>query len=152
MVASGPFAMGPALAGTSARRTAPRSNFTPIALQGPGGTTRLGAGLTKSAAPSLGVKRESGQENDLGGTAEGRRKVESDEEEAYSEPDEGVEIIDMDNVRTMDWMAPESLKKDKSLSKKKKTKKEERVDDEKGKGAPLLSLRCVHELTYFRRG
>ncbi|TCD69616.1 hypothetical protein EIP91_006841 [Steccherinum ochraceum] len=133
MVASGPFAMGPALAGTSARRTAPRSNFAPIAPGGRDGTARLGANLTKSAAPSLGVKREPGQENVLGDTAEERKKADSDEDEMYSDADEGVEIIDMDHVRTMDWMAPESLKKEKSAGKK-KLKLEPPPDDVKGKG------------------
>ncbi|KAH8093816.1 RNA polymerase III RPC4-domain-containing protein [Cristinia sonorae] len=135
MVASGPFAMGPAMAGTSARRTAPRSNFTPIVPQGPGGASKLGAGLTKSSAPSLGVKREPGQENVLAGGSEGRRKAESDEEEVYSDPDEGVEIIDMNHVRTMDWMAPESLKKDKIVGKKKKLKEEPK--NLKGKGTAV---------------
>ncbi|GJE90981.1 RNA polymerase III RPC4-domain-containing protein [Phanerochaete sordida] len=121
MTASGPFAMGPALAGTSARRTAPRSNFTPIVPQGPGGASRLGAGLTQTEAPTIGVKREPG----VPGTKEKERKVEEDEAEAYSDPDEGVEIVDMENVRTMDWMAPESLRKEKKPSKKKKVKAEE---------------------------
>ena len=53
------------------------------------------------------------------------RGVEEDEAEAYSDPDEGVEIVDMENVRTMDWMAPESLRKEKNPSKKKKVKAEE---------------------------
>jgi DNA-directed RNA polymerase III subunit RPC4 len=30
----------------------------------------------------------------------------------YSDPDEGVEIVDMENVRQMDWAAPESLHRD----------------------------------------
>ncbi len=132
MTASGPFAMGPALAGTSARRTAPRSNFAPVIPQGPGASSRLGAGLTQTTAPSLGVKREL---NDLGVSGQSKgKKVDEDEGEVYSDPDEGVEIVDMENVRTMDWMAPESLRKDKE-SRKKKVKKEEKINvDPKGKG------------------
>jgi DNA-directed RNA polymerase III subunit RPC4 len=114
MTASGPFAMGPTLAGTSARRTVPRANFTPIVPQGLGGTTRLGAGLTQTEAPTLGVKREPKE----GGVAPKDRKTE-DEVEVYSDPDEGVEIVDMDNVRAMDWMAPDSLKREKVKDKKK---------------------------------
>lgn len=34
------------------------------------------------------------------------------DEELYSEPDEGVEIIDLQNVRELDWMAPETLRKE----------------------------------------
>lgn len=30
----------------------------------------------------------------------------------YSDPEDGVEIVDMDDVKRMDWMAPESLKKE----------------------------------------
>lgn len=129
MTASGPFAMGPALAGTSARRTAPRSNFTPIVPQGPGGASRLGAGLTQTEAPTIGVKREPG----VPGTKGKEGKVEEDDAEAYSDPDEGVEIVDMENVRTMDWMAPESLRKEKKPPKKKKVKAEEA--DKKDKSA-----------------
>ncbi|EKM49985.1 uncharacterized protein PHACADRAFT_213756 [Phanerochaete carnosa HHB-10118-sp] len=132
MTASGPFAMGPALAGASARRTAPRTNFTPAVLQGSGGTSRLGAGLTQTEAPSVGgAKREQMQAGVLG-TAEKEQKLEERENEMYSDPDEGVEIVDMENVRTMDWMAPESLSKEKKATKRKKVKAEEMW--KKGKG------------------
>lgn len=128
MTASGPFALGPAMAGSAAtKRTAPRSNFTPIM---PGGAARgaLGVGLTSTTAPSIGLKREPGDVDAL--------KMEDepeDEAEVYSDPDEGVEIVDMENVRGMDWMAPESLKKekDKGKGRKKRVKEEE---DKKGKG------------------
>lgn len=118
--------MGPALAGTSARRTTPRSNFTPIVPQGPGGP-KLGAGLTQTTAPTL--KREKAEKD----------KKDEDETEVYSDPDEGVEIVDMDDIKRMDWMAPESLGKAKEGKKKKKSvqvKKEEpeQVLDRKGKG------------------
>lgn len=127
MTASGPFALGPAMAGSAtARRTAPRPTFTPVM---PGGATRgaIGMGLTNTTAPSLGVKKEP---NELGIAK--KDVVEEEEEEVYSDPDEGVEIIDMENVRGMDWMAPESLKKEKERKKAKKIKNE--VVDKKGKG------------------
>lgn len=130
MTASGPFAMGPTLAGSSARRVAPRSNFTPIIPQGPGAAQRLGAGLSQTAAPALGVKREP---NDLGSLTKGKAKSPEDEGEVYSDPDEGVEILDMENVRTMDWMAPETLKREKQAVKKEKKEHRAKVDL-KGKG------------------
>ncbi|KDQ61552.1 hypothetical protein JAAARDRAFT_31006 [Jaapia argillacea MUCL 33604] len=127
MTASGPFAMGPALAGSSARRTAPRSNFAPVP-HGPAGASALGAGLSKSAPPTL--KAEKGKQ------AAGEGGVD-DDVEVYSEPDEGVEIVDMEDIRQMDWMAPESLKKEKPDAKKKKkdakVKHEEKRLDAKGK-------------------
>ncbi len=132
MTASGPFAMGPALGGTSARRTAPRSNFAPIVPQGPGGAARLGAGLTQTTAPTL--KREP---QDGAGVPPG-------DDEVYSDPDEGVEIVDMENVRQMDWMAPESLRKEKETGKK-KVKREEK-EDARAKSAfvqLVLSCRCA---------
>ena len=113
MKASGPFAMGPSLAG-SGRRPAPRSNFAPIIASGPSKGGVLGSGLTQTAAPTLGVKKES--------TSGGDIKTESDEE-AYSEPDEGVEIVDINDVRKMDWMAPETLKRGSEYKKKVKLKK-----------------------------
>ncbi|TBU30650.1 RNA polymerase III RPC4-domain-containing protein [Dichomitus squalens] len=124
MTASGPFAMGPALAGApSARRTAPRSNFAPAPP--PAGSAKLGAGLTQTTAPSLKKEKEREQE------AERARK----EEQEYSDPDEGVEIVDMENVRQMDWMAPESLRKEREVGKrnrkaKAKLKREEGVKKE----------------------
>ncbi|KIJ65703.1 hypothetical protein HYDPIDRAFT_27694 [Hydnomerulius pinastri MD-312] len=124
MTASGPFAMGPALAGTSARRSAPRSNFTAIVPLGPTAASSLGANLSNTAAPSL--KKDKQRENVLVDAAL-NAKTESDEE-VYSEPDEGVEIIDMENVRQMDWMAPESLQKERRDRKKKKPVKSEPED------------------------
>jgi DNA-directed RNA polymerase III subunit RPC4 len=72
MTASGPFAMGPALAGNNPRRSVPRSNFTPTVA-------------------TIG------------------------DDEVYSDPDEGVEIVDMENIHQMDWMAPESLRKERHV-------------------------------------
>ncbi|KAJ7245157.1 RNA polymerase III RPC4-domain-containing protein [Mycena haematopus] len=117
MTASGPFAMGPTMAGNNARRSVPRSNFTiptPTVDR-----AALGAGLTRVSA--AGVKKE----NDLKGKE--KDKPSEEEEEVYSEPDEGVEIIDMEDVRQMDWMAPESLRKEVRHAKR-KAKKEEPAD------------------------
>ena len=121
MIASGPFALGPAMAGSSSRRSAPRSNFTPIVPLGPSGSSSLGAGLTQSNVPSL--KRENGNAD---------QKV--IDEDAYSEPDDGVEIVDMDDVRRMDWLAPESLRKENLQDKKKKNAKIKKEEDARGKG------------------
>ncbi|KAH7890746.1 RNA polymerase III RPC4-domain-containing protein [Phlebopus sp. FC_14] len=127
MTASGPFAMGPALAGTSARRSAPRSNFTPV---GPPGSSTLGTDLSNTAAPTL--KKEKSRENVL--TAAVDVQEHESDEEAYSEPDEGVEIIDMESVGKMDWMAPEALRKERQDRKRKRlVKVEERVPSLKGK-------------------
>jgi len=112
MTASGPFAMGPSLAGAGGRRSAPRSNFAPTPFGGP--SDKLGSGLTQSSAPSL--KREK-EANDLKGGPQ-----DEDDAEVYSEPDEGVQIVDMDDVRKMDWMAPETLLRDTTEDKKRKKK------------------------------
>ena len=114
MTASGPFAMGPALAGSSARRSTPRSNFAPIAAPS-GSFSGAGSGLSQTGPPSL-------RKNE---TKEAPVKTEDDE--VYSDPDEGVEIIDMENVRQMDWMAPESLRRERPSTKK--VKKEEQAEE-----------------------
>ena len=61
--------------------------------------------------------RGGGDEGRIEGRREAEREREAEmarrEEEEYSDPDEGVEIVDMENVRQMDWMAPESLRKEK---------------------------------------
>lgn len=105
MVASGPFALGPAMAGTSSSRRFAQA-ATPIPAPSKTKASSLGAGLSQTAAPK--IKRE-------------EHKLEKDEqdEEIYSDADEGVEIIDMENVGQMDWMAPDSIIKEKTKRPKK---------------------------------
>ena len=119
------------------RRSAPRSNFTPVVPpvpRGEGTAARLGAGLTQTVAPSLRKEKE-----------RGKKEEPEDEREVYSDPDEGVEIVDMEDVRQMDWMAPESLRKEKEAGKKKKVAKVEReegavkTEDTAQKGAHICS-------------
>ncbi|KAJ7449538.1 RNA polymerase III RPC4-domain-containing protein [Mycena latifolia] len=103
------------MAGNNARRSVPRSNFTipnPTADR-----SSLGAGLIRLATTK--------KENDLKGKE--KDKPSEEEEEVYSDPDEGVEIIDMEDVRQMDWMAPESLRKERRHTKKKIKKEEPRL-------------------------
>lgn len=125
MTASGPFAMGPSMTGNNARRSVPRSNFAPV-MSSSSGSSNLGAGLTRTTAPSL--KMEDGK---------GKQKA-VDDDEQYSDPDEGVEIIDMENIRQMDWMAPESLRKQRHQA---KMKKEEPAEGLPGmwNSSPLIS-------------
>lgn len=96
MTASGPFAMGPAAMASSShpRRSALRS--TPIAVPSGG---HLSASLD-STAPSV-----------LGSSEAKRVKMEENAEplEVYSDPEDGVEIVDMEQVKGMDWMAPDLL-------------------------------------------
>jgi DNA-directed RNA polymerase III subunit RPC4 len=136
MTASGPFAMGPALAGTSARRSTPRSNFSPIVPKGTGSSSAVGMGLSSSVVPSL--KRETDIELSAPGTA-GRE----DDVDVYSDPEDGVEIIDMENIRQMDWMAPESLRRERNQTgrKKQRPKRESpaKSADYKGKGKGQFS-------------
>ena len=118
----------------------PRSNFSPIVpmggMGGPGGMrSSLGAGLTSSEAPSL-FKREA---RDGQGDGDEGEDVKMKTEDAYSDPEDGVEIIDIDDVRRMDWMAPESLAKDRNGDKNRKNKNKNRkvkeeVGDERDKG------------------
>jgi DNA-directed RNA polymerase III subunit RPC4 len=130
MTASGPFAMGPSLAGSSAWRSGPRVSTIPTAPRGPPDPGALGANLTKTAAPALKKEERTESHVDV-----------DDDAEVYSDPDEGVEIVDMRNVHTMDWMAPESLKmenpRERSKKRAAKAKKEEEEEEQtltKGKG------------------
>lgn len=115
MTASGPFAMGPALAGSQARRSTSRADFTPAVPTPLTTSTALGENLTRTAAPTL-----------KGFDTKGKAKV-KEEEEVYSDPDEGVEIIDMNKIKDMDWMAPESLREEKKTEKVKREKESEAV-------------------------
>lgn len=69
------------------------------------------------------MKKDKQRENPLVDTVQ-TPKNESDEE-LYSEPDEGVEIIDMENVRQLDWMAPETLQRERRDRRKRKGVKTE---------------------------
>jgi len=113
--------MGPSLAGASGRRSTPRSNFVPSVPQ-------LGKNsqLTGTATPTL--KREAGKL--------GAETIKVEDDEVYSDPDEGVEIIDMDRVKALDWLAPETLKKE---TKKRRIVKKEEPTDETG----ALSLKIM---------
>ena len=137
MTASGPFAMGPSQASSSAWLSGPRVSAAPTAPRGPADAAALGANLSKTAAPTLKKERT-------------ERRVHVDEDaEVYSDPDDGVEIVDMRDVHAMDWMAPESLEWERARegSKKKVVKvKVEKEGEErasvKGKGAhPSLVVR-----------
>lgn len=123
MVASGPFALGPALAGSSARRVAPRSNFTPPNFLGP-----KSAGTSGEKKPVM--KRELGD---------------NDEKELYSDPeDANVEIVDIGDVRQLDWMAPESLRKEKSQDKgKRKPSVKREIESSKVKGKVKGGVSCI---------
>ena len=91
-------------------------------------STSLGAGLTSSEAPSL-FKREARE----GDEDEGEDvKMKTKAEDAYSDTEDGVEIIDIDDVRRMDWMAPESLAKERNGNKNRKKNKNKKVKDEVG--------------------
>lgn len=114
MTASGPFALGPANAGSSMRRSAPRSNFISNMPLASGSRSSLGGGLSNSAAPALKKELDFSEK----GKAKQATDTAGDEGEVYSDPDDGVEIIDMEHIRDMDWMAPESLKKERQIKKR----------------------------------
>ncbi|KAI9511611.1 RNA polymerase III RPC4-domain-containing protein [Russula earlei] len=124
MTASGPFAMGPSQAGSSAWHGGPRVTATPTAPHGLADAAALGANLTKTTAPTLKKER-----------AERRAQVD-EEAEAYSDPDEGVEIVDMRDVHAMDWMAPEGLKLKRAREKAKRAVGEVKKEEE---GPPLAA-------------
>ena len=75
-------------------------------------------------------------------------KVEDEDEQVYSDQEDGVEIVDIEKVRLMDWMAPESLRKEKKPSKKKKVKAEE--VDKKDKGACHVSASQLDLTRYLQ--
>jgi DNA-directed RNA polymerase III subunit RPC4 len=136
MTASGPFAMGPALAGNNARRSVPRSNFAPI-VSPPKSGSLPAVNFTHAAASPI------KQEGDPEAKGKDKRMVGAmGDDEVYSDPDEGVEIVDMENVRQMDWMAPESLRKERHIRKIKK-------EDSPGRST-LTHLWCC-SLSIFRR-
>ncbi|KZT43118.1 hypothetical protein SISSUDRAFT_997846 [Sistotremastrum suecicum HHB10207 ss-3] len=127
MTASGPFAMGPALPSAGGRGRSDGTQMVPIT---PGASRALGANLTETTAPAL--KRE----KDKRAISVGSNTPDVEDVEVYSDPDEGVEIVDMSDVKKMDWMAPESLKDEKGKKKNKGKKSEAKVKKETGPPGP----------------
>ncbi|KAL5492246.1 hypothetical protein ACEPAI_3693 [Sanghuangporus weigelae] len=126
MMATGPLALGPTMSGSAAtKRSGPRSNFSAASRSSGSGapaSSSVGTGLTRSTVPTL--KRE---------PSDSSQKFVEVEAETYSDPDEGVEIVDMDEIRKMDWMAPESLTKEKVREKRKKSSIKREASKDKGK-------------------
>jgi DNA-directed RNA polymerase III subunit RPC4 len=120
--------MGPSQPGSNGRRSASQSTTIDVA----GATSSVGSNLSQTVPPPL--------RKEAGGKA---GKVKIDDEEVYSDPDEGVEIVDMDLVRQMDWMAPEVLQKERQNIQK-KVKKEENANDS---GTNLVYFQVVEKRT-----
>ncbi|KAG9087937.1 hypothetical protein FRC06_002300 [Ceratobasidium sp. 370] len=112
MVASGPFALGPAA--NPGRRL---SRVATVQPSGHGGAPS-GAGLTDTAAPTLSGDTRKLQKKRVG--------LEAAEKEQYSD-DEGVEVVDMDDVNELDWMAPDSLVRVKEEDEEKAARKRHRL-------------------------
>ncbi|VDB85008.1 unnamed protein product [Peniophora sp. CBMAI 1063] len=113
--------MGPSAAGLTSTRGAPRPTFAPA-------PPRAAVGAHGHSLTPTMVKAEKR------GGVEARQPDE--DEETYSDQEDGVEIIDIQRVREMDWSAPEPLRKEKKRDKKKdkKVKAEDaQVKTEKGK-------------------
>jgi DNA-directed RNA polymerase III subunit RPC4 len=84
MTASGPFSLGPSAMSTP----------------------RVPATAPQTPAVSAKLKREKDKA--------GEDLVPKDEENAYSDPDDGVKIVDMDEIRYTDRLVPESLVNERS--------------------------------------
>lgn len=130
MTASGPFAMGPAT--TSVRRAAPTTVVVPNRP-----ATSLDSGLVpvklEPTATSLSVKGKGKARDDRQSLSETPAlsdivKKEEDDYEVYSDPDEGVEIVDMDDVKTLDYMAPDSIRREREAKARVKKEKVEEKD------------------------
>ncbi|KAG8945616.1 hypothetical protein FRC04_000663 [Tulasnella sp. 424] len=106
MVASGPFALGPAASSGSYRK--PANAGAAVGLMGPAHLPVGGSGLSQTAAPDIG-----------GGRA--AKKEPEDDEYAISEDEGGPGKVDMQRVGTLDYNAPVALK-----SRLEATRKEER--------------------------
>jgi DNA-directed RNA polymerase III subunit RPC4 len=113
MIASGPFAMGPAAAASSGRR----GPFVPNSYGRLAASEQSEPGLTGGSAPALPRNRDAlAMEEDV---------------EVYSD---GEEVVDLGDVKFLDVMAPDVLKKERRKEKKKKVQVEDTKADVKGKG------------------
>ncbi|QRV89027.1 DNA-directed RNA polymerase III subunit C4 [Ceratobasidium sp. AG-Ba] len=129
MVASGPFALGPAANST---RRPTRISAVSAPPPGHGGAPPPGGGLTDTAAPTLEHGSRKLQKKRVG--------LEAAEKEQYSD-DEGVEVVDMDDVNELDWMAPDSLIRVKEEDEEKAARKRDKLKGKiKDKGPSKMKL------------
>lgn len=112
MTASGPFALGPAAMTRGLTRPTGRQTAQPF-----GGAP--GSSLTGSSAP-FGSSSSSANRVPVKQEENAKVKVMDGDEDMYSDPEDGVEIIDLDYVRNLDFMAPESLKRERQSKRVKK--------------------------------
>jgi DNA-directed RNA polymerase III subunit RPC4 len=99
MTASGPFAMGPsAMSGSSSFRNALHTSAATAASSNPS-ISKIASELSNTTPPKLHASKYL--------TNEGEEAY----HEAYSEPEDGVEIIDMNLIKDIDWSAPDVLKR-----------------------------------------
>ncbi|KAG8895922.1 hypothetical protein FRC01_012125, partial [Tulasnella sp. 417] len=108
MVASGPFALGPAAAGGPGSYRKSAKGGSNVGLMGPAHMSAEGSGLSQTAAP------------DIGGGRAAKKELE-DDEDAVSEDEGGPGKVDMQRVWTLDYNAPVALK-----SRSERVRKEER--------------------------
>lgn len=115
MVASGPFAMGPAASGSSTSfRRGTNETFTPVTL----GSSRVSAGSASLPEASVpGVKGEN-QEWEV-----------SDDELNVLEEEGGEQKVDMRYVERLDWSAPVALKQGTREQRSRRPKKEQGVQE-----------------------
>ena len=118
MTASGPFAFGSTAAShTPTRRSVPKSNFP---------QRSVGPSLVPQVKVEDGTTAVAAASGDLG--EHGADDV------VYSDPEDGVEIVDMEDVQYMDWMAPDSLLKEKEDTKRLKLGLKLKSGSHSGKG------------------
>jgi DNA-directed RNA polymerase III subunit RPC4 len=97
MTASGPFALGPGEG--SGRRAAPSMRL----VYGASGPAAIG-GAGSSSHTGLHVRSLLSRAD--------RLKAEEEDPEQYSDPDEpNMEIVDLSDVKALDWMAPDTLRR-----------------------------------------
>ncbi|KIM33889.1 hypothetical protein M408DRAFT_87006 [Serendipita vermifera MAFF 305830] len=111
MVPAGPFAMGPLAAGMS-------------------GTSRPTA-FAVSRSQNSGTTSNVGMKAEHGTTSLSRNRdhlAADDEHEEYSEEEPGLAIVDLEDVKLLDIMAPDALKKERQKTKQKVKVKKEPVE------------------------
>jgi DNA-directed RNA polymerase III subunit RPC4 len=120
MTASGPFAMGPsAMSGSSSSRSALRASTANTPSAGPSTSKATSEIINTTPKSHLSKSKSKDEENEF-------------YQEEYSDPEDGVEIIDMSLIKDMDWSAPDVLKRNlKSRSKLKKEVKESKMKEGK---------------------
>lgn len=102
-----------------------------------------GIGLGLGFGEPIGLGGPSGSASNATGPRTMKVKMEDDDVEVYSDQEDGVRIVDLNQVKELDPMAPDSLRKEQRETESKSKKKKKALLKGKGKETDTGGFRSL---------